>query len=135
MVDSSALAKYVLREEGWERVGSLIRGERPLYTVDHALKEVGNAIWKHCTVKRIIDKETALTLYWRLLKLFDTGVIVAEPESKYVGEALKLSLELNMTVYDALYVAQARVRGRLLTCDKNQAEAAERLGIPVHLVP
>ena len=44
VVDSSALAKYMLREEGWEDVEK--RLERGAVTLDLAVKEVLNALWK-----------------------------------------------------------------------------------------
>jgi len=43
VIDSSSPAKYSLREEGWEVVSQYIR--RGVYSLDHALKEVSNAIW------------------------------------------------------------------------------------------
>ena len=44
VVDASALAKYILREEGWKGVGSFIKEKKPLYSLNHLIKEVGNAI-------------------------------------------------------------------------------------------
>ena len=44
VVDSSVLAKYVLREEGWEEVEKYL--ERGTITLDLAVKEVLNALWK-----------------------------------------------------------------------------------------
>ena len=41
VIDTSALAKYVLHEEGWARVSWYIRHRRPLASVDHVPKEVG----------------------------------------------------------------------------------------------
>jgi len=39
-----------------------------------------------------------------------------------------------LTVYDALYVAQAEKLGELLTSDREQGRVAEKLGATVHLV-
>lgn len=44
VVDASALIKYLLHEDGWEQVSIYLRERRPLYTVDHVLKECSNAI-------------------------------------------------------------------------------------------
>ncbi len=44
VIDASTLVKYLLREDGWIRVSQYIRERRPLYTVDHALKECANAV-------------------------------------------------------------------------------------------
>ncbi len=135
MVDASALTKYVLREEGWEQVGLLLKKRRPVHTLDHILKEVGNAIWRHAALRRIIDKDLATTLYSRLLGLVEAGVIVVEPESRYLEEAFRIAMEHSITVYDSLYLAQARRLGELLTSDEEQARVAQKLGIRTHLIP
>ncbi|WP_194840486.1 type II toxin-antitoxin system VapC family toxin [Hyperthermus butylicus] len=43
-------------------------------------------------------------------------------------------MEYGVTLYDALYIAQARRKGELLTSDRKQAEIASRNGIKVYLV-
>lgn len=135
VVDASALAKYVLHEENWERVGAYIREKRPLYSVDHALKEVGNALWKHCHLRKILGRDEATRLYGALLKLVGTGVVILEPETDYLEAALQLALDHGVTLYDSLYLAQARRLGELITSDERQAEVAAELGVEVHLIP
>ena len=134
VIDASALAKYILREEGWEGVGSFIKEEKPLYSVDHLLKEAGNAIWKHYYLRKLISREDALELYHGLTKLVDTGVIVLESEDKYMKSAMQIALRYGVTVYDSLYLAQARELGELLTSDKGQADVAFQLNLKVHLI-
>ncbi len=46
VIDASALIKYVLYEENWEVVATYIREKKPLYSIDHIIKEAGNAIRK-----------------------------------------------------------------------------------------
>lgn len=55
-------------------------------------------------------------------------------ESQYLLRALEIALGRGVTLYDALYVAQALRYGELLTCDERQAEVAQSLGIEVYLV-
>ncbi len=57
-----------------------------------------------------------------------------EPEDAYLEAALQIALEHGTTLYDSLYLAQARRYGELLTSDGRQAEVAERLGVKVYLV-
>lgn len=135
VIDASALVRYVLREEGWEDVGSCVRRMKPLYSLDHVLKEVGNAIWKHCHLRKAISRSDALELYRAVLKLVEKGVVILEPESRYLLPALEIALRHGVTLYDALYVAQARELGELLTCDRRQAEVAIELGVKVHFIP
>jgi len=43
VIDSSALAVLLLKEEGWRKVKEILR-EKP-YTIELAVKEVANSIW------------------------------------------------------------------------------------------
>ncbi len=134
VIDASALTKYVLHEEGWEAISTYIRRTKPLYSVDHLVKEVGNAIWKHCYLRKVIKQGEALRLYQALLRLIETKVIILEPETSYTQAALQIALRHGITLYDSLYVAQALKLGELLTSDKKQAEIANKLNIRVHLI-
>ena len=134
MADASALAKYLLREEGWEIVSRYLRERRPLYTVDHALKELANSVWKHARLRGLIDAATAISLLEGFRRLIEAQVVIVEGEEGYLKRALEIALNTGVTVYDALYIAQAEARGELLTSDKRQARTAEALGIQVHYV-
>jgi len=134
VADTSAFVKYVLHEDGWDRVAFYVRGMKPICSVDHAVKEVGNALWKH-SVRKIIDSDTAIKLFQAFLRLIETGVIILEPELKYVQQALEIALREGITLYDALYISQAeRLRALMITCDRKQAEIATRLGVQTHLI-
>ena len=134
VIDASTLTKYVLHEENWKEVSSYIKERRPLYSIDHVLKEVGNAIWKHCILKGIINKSTAIKLYQSLLKLMEAKVIILEPEKIYLQKALQIALNQGITFYDSLYLAQAQKYGELLTSDEKQAKIAVKLGIKVYFI-
>ena len=134
VIDASALIKYVLYEENWEAVATYIREKKPLYSIDHIIKEAGNAIWKHCYIRKIIKQDEALKLYNALLKPVDTGVIVLEPETRYILIALKIALKYGITLYDSLYLAQALKHGEILTSDRKQAEIASKLNIKAYLI-
>jgi len=134
VIDASTLTKYVLHEENWKEVSSYIKERRPLYSIDHVLKEVGNAIWKHCILKGIINKSTAIKLYQSLLKLMEAKVIILEPEKIYLQKALQIALNQGITFYDSLYLAQAQKHGELLTSDEKQAKIAVKLGIKVYFI-
>lgn len=56
--------------------------------------------------------------------------MLIESETKYLDRAFKIALDHNITIYDALYVAQALQHGKpLLTLDQNQKKVARRLGM------
>ena len=134
VIDASSLTKYILHEDGWKDVSYFIRERRPLFSIDHLAKEIGNAVWKHCSLVKAIDRKGALELYNRLKRLFITEVIIIEPENDYLNIAFQLALEHGITLYDSLYLAQAKKYGEILTSDEKQACIAQKLGIKTHLV-
>ena len=132
VVDSSALAKYLLREKGWSNIeGFLV--ER-VCSVDHVLKEVSNAIWKYVVLLGKTSTDHGLELFKQLRKLVDTGIIVLENQDKYLDKAVEIAFKHGITVYDSLYIAQASQHDGLLTCDSRQKNVAEKLGIRVYYV-
>jgi len=129
VIDSSSLAKYLLREAGWEVISQYIR-RGSVYSLDHALKEVSNAIWRHYCLKKAIEASKAKELYQALRKLIKAGAIILESEEQYIDEAVEISIEHHLTVYDSLYIAQAfHRRNALLTSDEKQAKIAEKMNI------
>jgi predicted nucleic acid-binding protein len=104
--------------------------------VDHVLKEVANAIWKRAALHRRETLETAWARLRVLLKLVESEVIILENEQDYIVDAFKIALETGITVYDALYVAQAvRLGAVLVTSDEKQAKTAEKLNVRVIFLP
>ena len=127
VIDSSALAVLLLKEEGWRKVKEILR-EKP-YTIELAVKEVANSMWKRVKLLRDIDENKALTILGDLLELRRT-VLRIEPQDVYLGQALEIALKNDATIYDSLFIAQALTKKAILvTSDKKQAEIASRLGI------
>ncbi|MEM2170048.1 MAG: type II toxin-antitoxin system VapC family toxin [Candidatus Bathyarchaeia archaeon] len=125
MVDSSALIAFFLREEGWRSIAKYII---QTISVDLALKEFYNALWKSVNIRKHISLDDA-----KILNLFQSYIeknMLIESEIKYLDKAFKIALDHNITVYDALYVAQALQHGKpLLTLDQTQREVARKLEI------
>jgi predicted nucleic acid-binding protein len=67
VIDSSTLAKFPLKESGWERVKGILTGKP--YTLDLAVKEVANAIWRRVTLMGDVSLEKAPVILGDLLKL------------------------------------------------------------------
>jgi len=135
VVDASALAKLLLREEGWRLVHQSLAEEQAM-TVDHALKEVLNAVWKAARICGLIPRRLALEKEALLHTMVERGVLRVEDERRYLREAFRIALDTGLTVYDSLYIAQAMAhRAPLLTCDTRQAEAAASLGVEPKLIP
>jgi len=130
VLDASALAKFVLREEGWREV---IRFLGEAESVDHILKEVANAVWK-ARGRGIIGGEDALRKFEALLALVGKNLKLVN-ESDILPAAFDLALARGVTVYDALYVALAKREDLpLVTSDEVQAEAAREERVKVIVV-
>ncbi len=135
MVDASSIAKYVLREENWINVEKYLLIEE-VFSLDLMLKEVLNAIWKHCVLLKTITFETAYSKKNILYRLVKEKIIHIESENEYLDEAFELAIENKITVYDALYIAQAlRHQAKLLTSDEKQAKTAQKHNIKTIYVP
>lgn len=133
IVDSSVLAKYVLKEHGWDVVERYLAASKPA-TCDLALKEVANAIWKHTVVFKSYSKETAHEKFNILTKLAE-NVLDVEDEEAYLKEAFQTALKTGLTVYDALFIVQALThKAQLATSDEEQAEKAKLLGVDIILI-
>jgi predicted nucleic acid-binding protein len=127
VIDSSALAKFLLKEEGWDRVREIII-KRP-YTLELAVKEVANAIWRRVSLLKDISIEKAITLLNDLLEL-KKRLLIIEPQDIYMKQAFEIAVKEKITVYDALFMAQAFMKqATLISSDKEQCEIAEKLDI------
>ena len=129
VIDSSSLTKYLLREEGWRQIEQYI--VQGVVTLDHSRKEVLNAIWKHHAVKKIISRDQAEKLRKAFETLVDAKIIIIEGEERYIEKAFDIALTHQLTLYDSLYISQALRWEKLLTSDKLQEMAAQKLGIEV----
>ncbi|MEM2593501.1 MAG: type II toxin-antitoxin system VapC family toxin [Candidatus Bathyarchaeia archaeon] len=132
ILDSNILVKLVINEPGSDevrrRVEELLRGGFNLYTVDLALPEALNALWKHAKLNGGLDEGETLNAAEDLVQIY-SRLNVLESKVLY-REALELAPSLNITVYDALYIAAARKSGaKLYTSDRKLKDAASKYTI------
>ncbi|MEM4717605.1 MAG: type II toxin-antitoxin system VapC family toxin [Desulfurococcaceae archaeon] len=126
VVDASALIAFLLREEGWR---SIVQYMVQTMSVDHVLKEFYNALWKSVSVRRYVDPSYTAKILDLLHSYVDKNMLI-EPEELYLDKALEIASNHSITVYDALYIAQALHHNKpLLTLDQRQREVASKLGI------
>ena len=127
VIDASSIARYVLLEPGWERVEDFLKND--LVSLEYALVEVSNALWKHHALYNRIGREE----FERRCRVIDVlpSVIIFENPMRYLGEARRIAVDEGITVYDALYIAQALKYGNLATSDEKQGKIAEKLGVEV----
>ena len=97
-----------------------------MHTVDVALAESLNAIWKHAKMHRDLDAEEAKEVVRDLTKIYDKLNVLTARE--ICEQALLVALTRNVTAYDALYMAAAqRARATLYTADRELYNEAKKL--------
>ena len=135
VLDASFLVKLVLGEEGSEKARNLTRswaaGGEVLATLDLALPEALNALWKHSTKTGDLSPEETVNAAEDLLKVWAT--LRVYPAREVAIEALRLALEEKVTVYDALYIQLAKsTKAALATFDQKQYKTATKEGITAY---
>jgi predicted nucleic acid-binding protein len=129
VIDSSVLVKLLSREEGWREARRLVA--EGSMTVDLAIKEVANALWKKI-LRGEVDLQTVLEI---VSDLSSGNVVKLVGQEDLMRDALELAVKTRITVYDALFIALAKKTGlRLATADREQARAAEQAGVEVVLL-
>jgi len=125
VVDASALAAFILREESWKSIAKhIVR----CISVDYVVVEVSNVIWRAAYLRKLMSAEDAMKAFSILMQLVERNIAL-HPGVKYLQRALEISLRHGVTVYDALYIALALEEKKpLLTLDERQREVAEALG-------
>ncbi len=102
------------------------------YSLNLMVVETANVIWKKAVRGELVQRYVTRRL--EALRLLATDVVILEDEKQYLDEAHSIALSRRVTVYDSLFIAQAKRHGALLTGDKKQAEAARREGVEVYLL-
>jgi predicted nucleic acid-binding protein len=97
-----------------------------LCSVDIALVECLNVIWKHTNLLKDLDhKEESLAIE-DLTKLYDDLAITPTRELK--DQAMHIAISQNITVYDALFISAAqKINATLYTADKKLCAKTDKL--------
>jgi len=127
--DSSLLVKFFSKEEGWGEAKKVI--EQGVVSLDLAVKEVANALWKKVLRKELAESD-AVSL---ILDLASGEVVKLYDQDRYLKEAFQMAVRHRITVYDALFISLAKMENlELATCDRKQALSAEKEGVNVKLI-
>lgn len=130
VIDASSLAKYVNREPNWTDIENYLIDE--CITVDLAVKEVINSIWKR-VLRGKLNSDDAYKVFQGFIENLMVKVVDQED---VLDEAFKISLKHNHTVYDSLYIALAKkMKLELVTSDKRQRDVAMKENIKVIYIP
>jgi len=124
------LVKLVTDEPGSKearaKVKNLLREEYLLYTVDIALGESLNAIWKHVNIHRDLKMGEVESTIHDLTKIYDAIRVLTTRELS--REAMEIALAENITIYDSVYIAAARkLKATLITADKKLYHTSKKM--------
>lgn len=129
VIDTSALVKYVLTEEYSDLVRHIVSlheaSEIQLTAPDFLYVECASVLWKNAlrTGDPIEDVIAALNN----LRGINIRLV---PQEDLLDDALRLAVDINITVYDALYCALAqRENAGIITEDRRLRNALDRTSI------
>jgi len=99
------------------------------YTINLALFELGNVIWKECYIYKSISFDEAKKLLSEISRLLEIMRII--DVNKLKEDILSLAVNLGITYYDALYVYIAKKQKLILVTEdkklKNKAMQITRV--------
>ena len=129
-MDASIIIKLVVEEPGSTEartyLKTLLKGGYALYTVDLALAECLNAVWKHAQTHKDLEVEDAKSAVQDLVRIYDSLQVVSARDLS--GDAADISLDQNVTVYDSLYIAAAKkLRIPLYTADQKLHDISKEI--------
>ncbi|MGB9728635.1 MAG: type II toxin-antitoxin system VapC family toxin [Thermoprotei archaeon] len=127
VLDASFLVKLVIEEQSSTESRTFLKkalslGEEAA-TVDIALAEVLNVLWKHVTLIGDLGRDDYKNAVQDLLKLWPKLEIFSTYE--LAAEAAQIAFEDRITIYDALYITTAlKLGAKLITFDNKLKEKA-----------
>ena len=130
ILDSNVLIKLIVNEPNSEkarrRIREAIEENFSLYTIDIALAESLNALWKHVKLHRDLQKREAGSAAKDLKELYDSLNVITTRE--LLDESVETALTWDITVYDSLYVAAAKkLRATLYTADQKLYNVSKKI--------
>ena len=130
ILDSNILTKLVVNEpeskDARTTITSLLRKDCILYTVDIALAESLNAIWKHANIHKDLKHEESNAAINDLTKIYDALHIISTRE--LTQKTTEIALTQNITIYDSLYLAATqKLNATLYTADQKLHNIANKI--------
>lgn len=130
VIDTSALAPWLVTEEYSPNTAALIRQIRPpqeLCIPEFGLTECVNVLWKQVRL-RGMAQAVAEQLLQDLLKL----PLRLMPASPVYEDAFQIGIKYQLAIYDSLYTALAKqLNYPLITLDQKQMQAAAQEHVTV----
>ena len=125
------MAAFFLNEESRPRIETVLASDTTS-TLDFALVEVLNAVWKSYIANKITQTQ-ARFLQEEIERSLNEEIFEILRSWDLSSRALQLSIKHNLAIYDSLFIAAClRTHNSLLTLDGQQKQAAQSEGIKVH---
>ena len=123
IVDASVAVKIVTQEDHSDRADALIRNVPALHAPAHWLAEASNVLWAKVAIRRTLAPELLMARLNFLVRL----AIETTPLSALAIPAGAIAMELNVSVYDALYLALVeRLDAPLISDDRKLIAVAQK---------
>ena len=129
VLDSSLIAALFFKDPHSDLAEEALQEFKTYHTLDLAFAEVGNVAWKRVY---LFNEEYNITAQ-ALEKAADfiASICQVAPSRDYLKEAFDVGVKEGLTVYDSLFISQAkRLKTTLLTVDSElhrKAEASKNL--------
>lgn len=125
VLDSSVIATIFFPEDLTTSAINQL-GLEPFLTVDSALADAAQVAAKRIVSGKESPDDVKMMLHDAIF--FINELCEPIPSAELIGPALDLACNLNISVYDALFVAAAvRERGTLFTADKELSSIAKKV--------
>lgn len=126
VADSSALFALFFPENYSDWCEGEIKKYSEIHIPELAFLETSNAAWKRITIFKQPSNIVLNNL--KLLHDFMKNICTTHRDIDYIQEAIKLSIKLKVTVYDALFLSLAeKYSVKLLTIDRELVEKLEEI--------
>jgi predicted nucleic acid-binding protein len=125
LFDASSIHQLI-RELQEDAPNELLKGS----TIPLSYYELGNAVWRECTLLKRITHEEAKKLMISFYLILQAMKITPQNEKSEGINVLQTACQFNLTFYDSAYLNEAKkAKKTLVTEDKKLAKAAENAGI------
>ena len=123
VIDASVVIKLyvpeILSDKAVETLSRVTEGELLLYAPDLVYPETGNILWKKLRRRELTPEEVD-----EIANAIIALPLIIESSKPIMPLAVSIALHSGITVYDAMYVAVARIyETQMLTADKNLTDA------------
>ena len=131
VIDATAVVAFCLNEQGLDRERVVSHLRSGVVSIDLVRVESANAI---LVSKRrgIVQESQASLAFSSMLEISRDNIKMVPQDDNLISDAFEIGQNVNLAIYDSLYLSLARrVGASLLSKDQGQIRAARKLGIEI----